>query len=152
MSAIDHHAQRLSDLLELLRILSTHGCGDGFCAINGPAKGMHTNGGCRCIEHIGEIALEIALEAERLNKACAGAVCLRRGDRGGRPMADRPPIRLLPSGVQVHICAHCGHVDAWGPTWSWYGSLEDLERGARVVKACCDECRQALVHERAPHA
>lgn len=24
------------------------GCSDGACIINGPAKGMHTNGGCKC--------------------------------------------------------------------------------------------------------
>lgn len=28
------------------------GCGDGYCDITGKAKGMHTNGGCRCLrEH-----------------------------------------------------------------------------------------------------
>lgn len=25
------------------------GCSDGYCKITGPAKGMHTNGGCRCL-------------------------------------------------------------------------------------------------------
>lgn len=24
------------------------GCSDGYCLVTGPAKGMHTNGGCRC--------------------------------------------------------------------------------------------------------
>lgn len=24
------------------------GCGDGYCLVTGRAKGMHTNGGCRC--------------------------------------------------------------------------------------------------------
>jgi hypothetical protein len=24
------------------------GCSDGYCYITGKAKGMHTNGGCRC--------------------------------------------------------------------------------------------------------
>lgn len=23
-------------------------CGDGYCLVTGKAKGMHTNGGCRC--------------------------------------------------------------------------------------------------------
>lgn len=25
------------------------GCMEGFCYVTGKAKGMHTNGGCRCI-------------------------------------------------------------------------------------------------------
>lgn len=25
------------------------GCSDGYCKVLGPAKGMHTNGGCRCL-------------------------------------------------------------------------------------------------------
>lgn len=68
MGDIERHAQRLSDLLELMRTLSTYGCTDGHCAINCPAKGLHTNGGCRCIRSIGELGLEIAVEAERLER------------------------------------------------------------------------------------
>ena len=53
--------------------------------------------------------------------------------------------RLIPVG-RHHICSHCGHVDDWGPSWSWYGSEDDIEAGRRVIKACCDECRQRLEH------
>jgi len=31
-------------------IKTLDGCSDGFCLITGPAKGMHTNGGCRCVK------------------------------------------------------------------------------------------------------
>lgn len=31
------------------------GCGDGYCIIAGKAKGMHTNGGCRCFLHPSDI-------------------------------------------------------------------------------------------------
>lgn len=24
------------------------GCSDGYCSVTGTAKGLHTNGGCRC--------------------------------------------------------------------------------------------------------
>lgn len=27
---------------------ATGGCSDGYCLVTGKAKGMHTNGGCRC--------------------------------------------------------------------------------------------------------
>lgn len=37
-------AERESDESFILR-----GCQNGWCWINGRAKGMHTNGGCRCI-------------------------------------------------------------------------------------------------------
>jgi hypothetical protein len=30
-------------------VLAGHGCGDGYCDITGPATGMHTNGGCKCL-------------------------------------------------------------------------------------------------------
>lgn len=44
-----------------------HGCTDGYCAIKGKAKGMHTNGGCRCVQNIlrentSETMKRIALE------------------------------------------------------------------------------------------
>jgi hypothetical protein len=32
--------------------LATHGCTDGYCHLRGPATGMHTNGGCKCLEGI----------------------------------------------------------------------------------------------------
>jgi len=28
------------------------GCLDGFCYIKGKAKGMHTNGGCKCVRNL----------------------------------------------------------------------------------------------------
>ncbi len=31
---------------------NVQGCSDGFCLISGPAKGMHTNGGCHCVKNI----------------------------------------------------------------------------------------------------
>ena len=63
---IESSAQRLSDLLEQMRVLSTYGCSNFYCAIAGPAKGMHTYSGCHCIQEIGELGLEIAVESERL--------------------------------------------------------------------------------------
>jgi len=37
------------------------GCTDGYCVITGHAKGMHTNGGCRCSKD--EFAVKRALMA-----------------------------------------------------------------------------------------
>lgn len=65
-------------------------------------------------------------------------------------MVDAHPPRLLPSGARIHVCTNCGRADAWGPTWSWYGSLAALDAGRRVVKACCEACREALAHEEVP--
>lgn len=49
------------------------GCSDGYCKIAGPAKGMHTNAGCRCLRYPEDqerfrVALN-ALRADRDEKA-----------------------------------------------------------------------------------
>jgi hypothetical protein len=38
----------LKELLAEAKRISELKCSDGFCKFAGPAKGMHTNGGCRC--------------------------------------------------------------------------------------------------------
>jgi hypothetical protein len=35
------------------------GCSDGYCVITGVAKGMHTNGGCKCIQDLSRSQLNI---------------------------------------------------------------------------------------------
>lgn len=35
------------------------GCSDGYCIVNGRAKGMHTNGGCRCFKRFDKASLSI---------------------------------------------------------------------------------------------
>ena len=36
------------ELMAEAKRISELGCSDGYCKFTGPAKGMHTNGGCRC--------------------------------------------------------------------------------------------------------
>ena len=33
-----------------LELLAELKCSDGYCDLGGPAKGMHTNGGCHCLD------------------------------------------------------------------------------------------------------
>ena len=47
------------------------GCSDGYCVVRGRAKGMHTNGGCRCLVNASRGQLQI-LQA-RLIKAFSEA-------------------------------------------------------------------------------
>ena len=35
------------------------GCTDGYCIVRGKAKGMHTNGGCRCLVNASRSQLTI---------------------------------------------------------------------------------------------
>lgn len=35
------------------------GCSDGYCLVRGHAKGMHTNGGCRCLVNASRASLNI---------------------------------------------------------------------------------------------
>ena len=34
-------------------------CTDGYCVIGGKSKGMHTNGGCKCIVNLSRSQLNI---------------------------------------------------------------------------------------------
>lgn len=38
----------LKDLLKEAKRISEIKCSNGYCKFGGPAKGMHTNGGCHC--------------------------------------------------------------------------------------------------------
>jgi hypothetical protein len=42
-------------------------------------------------------------------------------------------------GTRLHTCSICGKTDIWGPSWSWFGSLMDLDNG-EIVKFCGPEC------------
>jgi len=55
-------------------------------------------------------------------------------------------------GRRIHTCSACGTQDVWGPTWSWYGSIRDLDDGAPIFKACSTACAarrdEAVARER----
>lgn len=57
-----------------------------------------------------------------------------------------PKLKLIKETRVVHVCSHCGFKGYWGPSWSWTWEL--VGRGyagyERVIKACGDECAQAL--------
>jgi hypothetical protein len=44
--------------------------------------------------------------------------------------------------AETHQCAVCGSFGAWGPGWAWYGSCEDLNCGAAILKTCGEACRR----------
>ena len=44
--------------------------------------------------------------------------------------------------LTTHICDGCGREDVWGSTWTWYGSVLDLDGGAQIVKACSATCME----------
>jgi hypothetical protein len=54
-------ARMLSDLFK-------YGCTDGGCKMRPRTGGMHTNGGCRCMESLAELSLEVAAEADRFTR------------------------------------------------------------------------------------
>lgn len=47
-------------------------CGDGYCLVTGKAKGMHTNGGCRCWKNPMKAQL-VMLAARRLRESIESA-------------------------------------------------------------------------------
>lgn len=45
---------------------------------------------------------------------------------------------------RVWVCARCGKRDTWGPGWSWFGSLRQLDMtGEPEFVVCSRECRNA---------
>lgn len=43
-------AQDAPEAAAIVRTLAEAGCRDGYCVLRGPASGMHTNSGCRCLD------------------------------------------------------------------------------------------------------
>lgn len=41
----------------------------------------------------------------------------------------------------THTCTVCATTGEWGPSWSWFGSLIDVDNGRNVPKFCGDVCR-----------
>lgn len=62
----------------LLADLAKHKCSDGYCYLAGPATGMHTNGGCKCLNDIRHPTIRSRL---------IGILRLARGDtsEGAKP-------------------------------------------------------------------
>lgn len=48
--------------------LMRYGCTDGYCTMRPRAGGMHTNGGCRCIDRLAELSLDVAGEADKFTR------------------------------------------------------------------------------------
>lgn len=45
------------------RMAEIGGCGDGYCLVTGHAKGIHTNGGCRCF--MNQMKAQLVMRAAR---------------------------------------------------------------------------------------
>ena len=53
---------------------------------------------------------------------------------------------------RIHTCSICGAEGVWTDSWSWYGSIADIEgtyRGYKMVKGprpvtkfCSDKCKE----------
>jgi hypothetical protein len=44
--------------------------------------------------------------------------------------------------AETHQRAICGSFGAWSSGWAWYGSYEELDFGAPILKTCSDACRK----------
>lgn len=45
--------------------------------------------------------------------------------------------------IAVHQCSTCGKREEWGDTWSWFGSIADIENSRSVLKFCSAACAKA---------
>lgn len=67
-------------LVEELANLAAWGCSDGYCVFRGPAKGMHTNGGCHCLNEIRNPSIRARLRAVlRAAREVGGSEIQERG-------------------------------------------------------------------------
>ena len=49
--------------------------------------------------------------------------------------------------VRLHTCSVCGTRDRWSKSWSWHGSVEEMDDDAPVLKFCSDKCRSVAAAE-----
>lgn len=56
-------------------------------------------------------------------------------------LALRARGHVLRERVALHTCSVCQRQAPWGPTWTWYGSVADMDVGILVPKLCSDDCR-----------
>ncbi len=40
-----------------------------------------------------------------------------------------------------HTCCICGKTERWSDSWSWFGSINDLDDGNPIDKVCSDTCK-----------
>lgn len=67
----DELKEATRDLYNLLQF----GCSDGYCKMRErPPKGMHTNGGCRCVDSLADLSFRVALEAEKFTRGKRASV------------------------------------------------------------------------------
>jgi hypothetical protein len=84
MKNTSHPYHKLRVALFELGAFLHFGCSDGNCKITGPRHGMHTNGGCRCIESLSDLALNVAAEADKVKRIHCG------------PLAEIESKRVMP--------------------------------------------------------
>jgi len=73
----------------------------------------------------------------------------------GRAELERIERRKVPKVIMVedarsYTCGECGKIEAWLPSWRWYGSWQDLEDGKPVLHFCSDACQEAFSLQHPP--
>jgi len=70
-----------------------------------------------------------------------------RPKRPRRPRHRRNPDQLDAEHIFIsgrpHRCTECGVSTAWGPSWRWYGSHHQAEKGELVLKFCDQHCQES---------
>src|SRR5689334_16853117 len=54
-----------------------------------------------------------------------------------------PQRRKDAHGRLLHCCCICGACEIWSATWSYYGSVKQLDDGEVLPKFCSNKCRAA---------
>lgn len=53
-----------------------------------------------------------------------------------------PQRRKSNGGRLLHCCCICGALEEWGDSWSYYGSLQELDNAEPVAKFCSPLCKE----------
>lgn len=59
-----------------------------------------------------------------------------------RILKRKSPKAIYHEAAKTHQCSYCEKVEAWLPSWIWWGSYADLDEGRPVLKFCSDDCKE----------
>ncbi len=76
----DPYTQLRSTVVSLERLIQ-HGCSDHHCRLVKRPRGQGTNGGCKCIRNLKDIALMVASDAESVIYVMGSLPVIDRTDK-----------------------------------------------------------------------
>ena len=68
-----------------------------------------------------------------------GTIVNRREYPNATPIQQNTMLNA-PAPKNLHTCVVCQKTDVWSDTWSWFGSIKNLDDGDVKIKVCSQDC------------